>query len=744
MLSFAGRAKQIHEIELIVKQGFTNLTNALCITGEPGIGKASLAYRLYQDPSLSRYFDNSYAMSAYMMPWESLVPRIARMFLTELPLRTNIQELEERLLNHIKEGKFFLILDNIDNASQAIVDFIKRWSEAERSFLIVTMRSFPTSVSPPSNCRIYELQGISEKEDWLIDHLLGEQMVARIDQQNLRQELKILKGNPQKLLYLRWRAPETRDDILSCIQDLSEGATQIDAIESVLRQIRLPLEHFLALGRVRVPEINEDLLAFLWDRLERGGTALFAQTLQQLLNAKALERTGHGHLRVNAHVHAQLQQALERILGPEQRSNIEYYIGAYFRNRFSSLKNTNGKFSIHDLDNYVYHTVMSGSVASAHAYIFDTDHLESAHRQGLSLELEPILHYLDQGLNDKLVYQQPPDKMKTVMDKEKGRLAVMASQVKLELGRVCKDLSRHNESLDYLNEATLLLDSPMTAAVRDVAFHRLCADVKHNRGIAYSQVGRTLECIEAYLDSIKYATDHQFFGPSDALSVGYLAYELKFHDIEQAHRIGLTAVELASKLHDRRVQAKNLCSLGQIRTFMGKVEQSKEDFNKAERLCRKKPVDKRELGRILVNSAVAYISSGEWDEAESQLNEMITFMGESGDRRRMSIADAYRGIIWYRQDKKSEGQRLVLNALHQHKEIAALREMIYEALTWAWMEFDINMPEELATVLQNRNLPMEVYDTLKDILEQKSNVFVNFWKSYYLPTLLTSDVKRID
>lgn len=741
MLGFAGRAKEIHELESIIKQRSANPVNVLCITGEVGVGKTSLAYHLLQEPPLLRLFDQTYTMSAYMTPWDSLIPRIARMFFNKLPSRANIPELEKQLLTHIKDQKLFLLLDNIDNIGHKVVDFIERWSEAKHSFLIVTIRCFPPNASPPPNCKIYQLNGISEKEDWLIHNLLGDQMVKRIDQHRMWEKLKLLNGNPQKLLYLRWRAPKTRNDIASCVQDLARGATQLEAIESALHYIKLPLEHFLALGRIRVPEVDEDLLAFLWDHLDRGGSTLFVQTLQQLLDAKVLERAGRWKLRVNAHVHAQLQQAIERILGPEQRSHVEYYIGAYFRNRFS--KNRNSGFPIHDLDNYVYHTVMSGNVESAHAYVFDAGLLESAYRQGLSLELEPLLLHLDRGLEEQLTPKQPHDNAKTVTDKKRARLSVMAARVKLELGRVCKDLSRHSESLKHLEEALRLLRSPVTVAVRDVAFHRLYADIEHYRGIAYSQVGRTRECITAYLDSVRYAADHQCFGPRYALSVGYLAYELKFHDIEEAQRVGLISVDLASKLRDNKVLAKNLCSLAQIQSFGGNIAKSKDNFCEAERLCRQEPMDTRELGRILVNSAVVHISSGDWEEAEVKLNEMISLIGESGDRRRRAMAEAYRGIAYYRRGRKHEGQQLVLGALRQHKEIGAQREVIYEALTWAWMEFGGKMPK-LATILRHTNLPAEIHNTIEDALKRGPNIFVEFWKKHYLPTLLISDAKRID
>ena len=75
--------------------------------------------------------------------------------------------------------------------------------------------------------------------------------------------------------------------------------------------------------------------------------------------------------------------------------------------------------------------------------------------------------------------------------------------------------------------------------------------------------------------------------------------------------------------------------------------------------------------------------------------------------------------------------------LRRHKEIGAKREQIYEAMSFLWMELNGDIPE-LNDMLKQKNLPINVHETLKDISKKKLSVFLEFWKEYYLPTLLAS------
>ena len=144
----------------------------------------------------------------------------------------------------------------------------------------------------------------------------------------------------------------------------------------------------------------------------------------------------------------------------------------------------------------------------------------------------------------------------------------MLACVKMNLGHVCKDLSRHGEALEYLDAAkkhldSLLLHNDLSESERCKLFSEL-EQVEHYRAVAYSQVGLTLDGIKSYLASVKLAVDKDNFGPIDALSLGYLAYELKFHDMQNAQLVGGWAVEFSDRIGDLNIIAKNLCSLGQI------------------------------------------------------------------------------------------------------------------------------------------------------------------------------------
>jgi hypothetical protein len=265
----------------------------------------------------------------------------------------------------------------------------------------------------------------------------------------------------------------------------------------------------------------------------------------------------------------------------------------------------------------------------------------------------------------------------------------------------------------------------------DVAYRRLRADIEHFRGIAFSQVGGMDECFQAYMKSVRYAADPDCFGPRDALSLGYLAYELRFTDIEAAEALAKRAADLAAKLRDDGVRAKNLCSLGQIQSFMDKIEESKKNFRLARRLA---GPDARESGRILVNSVVTYIAAGEWDEVDKRLSLSDTLSGRSGDRRRRAIADAYRGILEYRTGQTGKGQERVLDAFRKHREMGTQREAIYEALTYAWMIADGHMRGLDISGLSG--LPRDVRRRINSATRPKYAVFVEFWANHYRPALL--------
>jgi len=803
MTSFVGREQEYSKLEDLIEESVPK-KNVIFLSGAAGIGKTRLAEHLYVSPRLQPSFDCRARVSAYRRDWVQIVRRIAHRFLSDLPVKATADELMQRIIKEATERRYLLFLDNLDaeDVANPLIRFIDNWSATRISVLLLTGRRFPLS-REPAHCQLEPLFGL--KGDEATKYLLGHDMAKRIKYCGLRDRLdKVLGGNPQNLLYLRWSAPERCAAIRELIQHFGASGDPTSAIDAVLERIELPVEHFLSLANIRNPVFDEALLALLWDRLGGGGTEYYIQVLNRLRREGLLAVAEPGELRLNASVHAQLQKPFYALVPPERRAHIDYFIGEYFRNRFAvafesfldsrSRRRPNPTpaektvFPIEDLDSYVYHTVTSGHADSACSYIFGRDILELAHAEGLSLDLKQILETIINGLQEKLRLVKAPlparvqlrlerirlDAADTLADNEAAalpadlryflerledtipdrssesesisapeiRLRAMAAHVRTELGRTHKDLNDHPAALRHLKEAVGELDSLPEDRLTAPQSHRLRADIAHYRGIVYSVTGCTKECLESYFGGIRYAAEHQCFNARGALSMGYLAYELKFHDIKDAQRWAAEAVERARNLKDEVVLAKNLCTLGQIQSFIGETADSAHTFEDARRILGDRDI--RERCRILVDWSVNYISQKEFGGALANVDEVKRHFSETGDRRRIWMASAYRGIVQFHQGYRAQGMAGVMEALENHKRLGTQREMIYEAMTYIWMLRNGSVPmwngimeQEFVAINQMDDVP-DIVKTILDLnMDPSLHVFVTFWRTCYLPTLLT-------
>lgn len=728
---FGGRSKELFDTKRILfEDRQPPLINILVITGEPGIGKTSVAHELFKYSS-ELNLDYRVATTVYTKKWAGVLPELAQGIEIEVPSKANESEIEEAILRRASERPCFLALDNIVELEPKLISFMNKWALATHSKLLLTTNEPLSREKLPSNCEVYSLGGITE--EYVIHDLLGKQMVSIIEQCGMWNAFEKLNGNPQKMIYLRWRAPNSCDEVEACMRGLAQEQAWAEPLEIVLQRIDLPVDHFLALARVRVPEVDEALLAHLWDQLALGSTEHYGRSVQKLLDEKLLESIDLWRMRLSAGVHVQLQKPLLKVFGKQQIGFIDYFVGEYHRQQFSKHKEE-GDYRLKDLESYVYYMIQSGNIDSAYAYVFEGNELEIARSWGLSIELERILNHFDLKL-DALLHEARSKPKTNDANGALSRRSILATMAKVELGRVYKDLSRHEQCLEMMESARVLIESIPTTAGNQELIDRLRIKIDHFRGIAYSQTGRTLECIEAYFESIKSARQANFFSSMDALSLGYLAYELKFYDMDESVRFAKRAVEISRQLGNRNTLVKNLCSLGQIQSFAGKINESQESFDKAQRLCHEVPADQRELGRILVNSAVTYIAGRRWREADKRLADADKLFGESGDRRRKFMARAYQGIILYHKGLKDKGLELVHEAFQYHQKIGAKREMLYEALTLGWMAGDGTVPE-ISQISNRSDLPPDVISYTKKITQPDLDIFVRFWRDYYMPTLL--------
>jgi hypothetical protein len=259
-------------------------------------------------------------------------------------------------------------------------------------------------------------------------------------------------------------------------------------------------------------------------------------------------------------------------------------------------------------------------------------------------------------------------------------------------------------------------------------------------GIVYSVTGRAADCLEAYFEGINYAADNGCFHSRDALSLGYLAYELKFYDIDAALRMAQDSVILAKRAKDDVVLAKNLCTQGQIQSFQQNWGDATSSFTDAIKALDGK--DDREDCRIKVDQTVNLIFKRNFQDAINILDYVTNRLGKTGDRRRIAMAEAYLGIIDFLTGNHKSGIDKLLNAFKKHKELSTKREAIYEALTILCFEKLISFPsveddfsEDKKNIPKFKDRYNEMLDFLKE-LNPEDYIYQRFWHKHYRTTLL--------
>ncbi len=551
-----GRDEQVREVTKQLFDDPDRKTCVLCITGEAGVGKTSFAQELVQEARNSKGFceKTTVTVNAYMDDWGRVVTKLFRAMLGDLPANTNLDDLQGRVISSINHKRWLVLIDNADEVDlgtgKKIAEFIRQWlPDQPASFLITTTTQSPFGDGlAPAGCLVVELNGIEDPS--AISYILGVELSELIANAKLDTALRKLRGNPQKLKYLEWMQPRDACSFMARIDELLSPDAGSIALEAKLKKIEMALTHFLALGRVRATEFDEGLLTFLWDRLGGGSTETYVTTIERLLSDGLLtgaaklptaeedesqaEQDSRGRrFKMSAGDHMALEKPLRRYIGEKRILHIDYFISKYYGTMFADRQN-NGRLDLSLLEKYVYHALRSGNFESAYSYVFKSEILEFSHRNGKSLELEPILLLFNHHLGD--ISARPDLDLPA-----EATFAEKATRIKVELAHVYNDLSRHDSCLNCLEDADKILSRRAGSMISHVVRRRLQREIWYLSAISSSDLGRTVDCIDYYSKIVTDAVESSEFTSFDALCLGYLGHELMLHEIGLAEDIGRKA-----------------------------------------------------------------------------------------------------------------------------------------------------------------------------------------------------------
>lgn len=736
----------------------THQKKILCVYGDAGSGKRSLCQSVFKAniPGLDDH--QRLTLTAWGRAWREVAAQIVQKFrenttfrLDKLLMTANeewdgsIERNEDLIIKYASGTPVLLLIDNISDRDDDFIRFTNKWHNVGSSILLITTHGKAQNIGKIDMCEPFKLNPPKHE---VIKEQLKKKYPKEMTVIDANDAMRILQGNPQKIEYLCYRVQTMSNDLQDCLERLTEDKELL--LGALLQNFtdEHGLAEILALGCLRRPFFDEPLLRYLWDSLDRGGSQLYAKTLANLIERDILRYTGHGdQLELDPQVHAEVRKAFNNRLLWSRMDETDHFISQYYRKLFQDSFQTGviSPLDFQNLEMYVFHSCQCGNEDTVHNYLFHSQILERAFEAGLAAEIDNSLSQLEKRLTERIestCETSDPEILDIrVRREEDNDLIFRLAQVLSERGRVCKDLNEHQKGLRYLDTAlsyTNLLAPSYSDDLhkeRVYSLNSLKSKIHHYRGIAFSQTGKVSDCIKAYHDAVNSGIESMQPDQRDALSLGYIAFELKFCDIERAIDIGHLSVEFAQKIEeqidDKNVTVKNLVSLGQILAFGGRGAESRDIFSTTFDLISNAKVGDRELGRLFVDSAVTYISLEDWEEAEVLLRKADEVFQRSTDERRRYIGQAYRSIIMFRRFAASDNERklainMMKDAIDNHIKLGSIREAIYEGFTLYWMMDEL--PKTLVDVMQMLKITSFA---MRDL-----SVFEEFWMRCYAPQLL--------
>jgi hypothetical protein len=626
---------------------------AVCIVGESGVGKTSLANDLVA--RLAGTYD--LVVTTYLPPQgllhsaeDLLVSALSDKLLSVSARGLTPAALLAEIFESVRARRVLCLIDNAESLAPGwLTAFVQRWLECDgRSLLMITAPAFrePPRRESAAALGIYELRGLPPGDEQLILGLLGEQLCATFPREELLAVAGRLRNIPQRLLYLKWLAPATLQRLREIAGELAHNLELTDLVRQIRMRSNGPIVPFLALGRVRAVRFEEGLLAALWSRLGGESVEAYIRSRDSLVALGVLSRAvdAPGSFHLNPAVHVQLEKYVSRELAPEQLAQIEYHIGEYYKGRFLESRPTTDAEAVNE---FIYHSARARNVDAAARFLIAGGWLERLRREGQALAVRRILATTGQELDD-------------APDDAGGRS--LTSALSLEQAHVSCDLSDYEQALAALNRAELGVDAFAEGGAA-THFQEL---ISYRRGICLGDSGRLRESAASYLGVVQESLATGRLSPIAVESLGYAAMVLGYLREPVARRLGDLGVQFAERLGDPILLARNCCSQAQLLSHVGSMGEAAGLIGRAAGIVDSaggSGQDRRELGRVWIARAFNELALGDLAGARCAVSSAAALNRQVGDRRRLARGELLGGAITFREQSTAGAIEVMTGAL---------------------------------------------------------------------------------
>jgi hypothetical protein len=682
-----GRERELAELgEIGARPGVTGVV----VSGASGVGKTKLVEAFCESTYVGASYERVITCPLYRTGWTSALAYL-RKDISGIPPNATQEEIEDAILELARTARVLLVLDNVDDHNVNDVSaFITKWSRASLfSLLVITAQTEISAVLPRNLCEM-PLAGLSDEDDVL--GLLGN-LGAALPVPDLMQAAEVLDGNPQLLLFMQWMEPRS----VASLRQLSENLADrklAQAVEELVSQSSLPTLFFLALGVHKDTIVSQRLLAALWDHFGARGAEPFIRSLQLLIERRFLTPTSAGDYRLHESVHVSLPKALRHRVGDDRVPSLHHYFAEYYRR---VLHHAPASIA---LTRFIYHARLADDYLLIYDTLIGDRIVEKLASTGTVLQVRVELESLVEVFSSGVLRPH------------------QLCRLYLALGRLCNTLSEHEQALNWMRVCAEQLEREDIAAATGV----LRRDIWYVSAVAYSNTGQSDACLQNYFRIVASCADDT--DSVACLSLGYLAHDLKYRDLDDADRIGSLSIEWARSFESGPVLAKNLCSYAETLALSRQDRRAGQMYREAQGIAISYG-DRRELGRIMTNWGFVDMLSGGVEHLR-MIDEGIALSKELGDRRRHLQGILYRAVALVRSGDKVAGRSGIVEAAQGFRSLGDGR---YFAPAVLWLlQMDSQLADDLWGAVELSVLRSDTRHLVEHARAHPEYlVYANFW-----------------